>query len=104
MTYPVADEEQDDDMALRAAAYSRWVELREQRKPRDAERHDWIRALLIGEELRSLDGDVFRVDRIAQTLDPDGVDRWATDHQFFEGLDRLRQNLDEIARTDFRQA
>jgi hypothetical protein len=70
MTYPVADEEQENDMALRAAAYSRWVELREQRKPRNAERHDWIRALLMGEELRSSDGDVIRVDRIAQTLDP----------------------------------
>jgi hypothetical protein len=103
MTYPVANEEQDNDVALRAAAHSRWVELREQRQPRDAERHDWIRALLMGEELRSLDGDVFRVDRIAQTLAPEGVERWATEHKFFEGLDRLRLNLDEIARTDFRQ-
>jgi hypothetical protein len=67
MTYPVADEEQDIDMALRAAAHSRWIELREQRKPREAERHDWIRALLIGEKLRSGDGDVFRMDHIAQT-------------------------------------
>jgi hypothetical protein len=33
MTYPLADEEQEIDMALRAAAYRRWVELREQRKP-----------------------------------------------------------------------
>jgi hypothetical protein len=52
MTYPVADEEQEIDMALHAAAYSRWVELREQRKPGDAERHDCIRASLMGEELR----------------------------------------------------
>jgi hypothetical protein len=51
MTHPVADEEQEIDMALRAAAYGRWVELREQRKPGDAERHDWIRASLMGEEL-----------------------------------------------------
>jgi hypothetical protein len=42
MTYPVADEEQENDTALRAAAHSRWVELREQREPGDAERHDWI--------------------------------------------------------------
>lgn len=104
MTYPVADDEQDNDMALRAAAHSRWVELREQRKPRDKERHDWIRALLAGEELRSSDSDVFRVNRIARTLDPEEVDRWAREHKFFDGLDRLRQNLDEIARTDFRQA
>ena len=103
MTYPVANEEQEIDIALRAAAHSRWVELREQRKPRDTERHDWIRALLMGEELRSRDSDVFRVDGIAQTLAPEGVDRWATEHEFFEALDRLRQNLDEIARTDFRQ-
>jgi hypothetical protein len=103
MTYPVADEEQEIDVALRAAAHSRWVELREQRKPRDAERHDWIRALLMGEELRLRDDDVIRVDRIARTLAPDGVDRWAKEHKFFEGVDRLRQNLDEIARTDFRQ-
>jgi hypothetical protein len=103
LTYPVADEEQEIDMALRAAAYSRWVELREQRKPGDAERHDWIRAMLMGEELRSLDRDVFRVDRIAQTLAPQGVDRWAKQHKFYEGLDGLRQNLDEIAKTDFRQ-
>src|SRR5258707_8793230 len=68
---------------------------------RGAERHDWIRAMLMGEELRPLDGDVFRVDRIAKTLAPVGVDRWAKEHKFFEGLDRLRQNLDEIARTDF---
>jgi hypothetical protein len=61
----------------------------------------WIRAMLMGEELRSLDGDVFRVDRIAKTLASEGVDRWAKEHKFFEGLDRLRQNLDEIARTDF---
>jgi hypothetical protein len=101
VTYPVADEQQEIDLALRAAAHSRWVELREQRKPGDAERHDWIRAMLMGEELRSLDGDVFRVDRIAKTLAPEGVDRWAKEHKFFEGLDRLRQNLDEIARTDF---
>ena len=103
MTYPVADEQQEIDMALRAAAHSRWVELREQRKPGDAERHDWIRAMLMGEELRSLDGDVFRVDRIAKTLAPEGVDRWAKEHKFFEALDKLRQNLDEIANTDFRQ-
>jgi hypothetical protein len=57
-----------------------------------------------GEEVRSLDSDVLRVDRIAQKLAPMGVDRWAEEHKFFEGLDRLRQNLDEIARTDFRQA
>ena len=104
MVHPVANEQQEIDMALRAAAYSRWVELREQRKPSDAKRHDWIRASLMGEELRSLDGDVFRVDRIAQTLAPEEVDRWAKEHKFFEGLDRLRQNLAEIARTDFRQA
>jgi hypothetical protein len=103
MTHPVADEEQEIDMALRAAAYGRWVELREQRKPGDAERHDWIRASLMGEELRSLDSDVSRVDRIAQTLVPKGVDRWAKERKFFEGLDKLRQNLDEIAKTDFRQ-
>jgi hypothetical protein len=35
MTYPVANEEQANDIALRAAAHSRWVELREHRKPRD---------------------------------------------------------------------
>jgi hypothetical protein len=117
MTYPIADKEQDNDVALRAAAYSRWVELRQQRQPRDAERHDWIEAqprdaerhdwieaLLMGEELRSLDGDVLRVDRIAQTLAPEEVERWATEHKFFEGFDRLRQGLDEIAKTDFRQA
>lgn len=104
MTYPVANEEQDNDVALRAAAHSRWVELRQQRQPRDAERRDWIQALLMGEELRSLDGDVLRVDRIAQTLSPEEVERWATEHKFFEGLDRLRQGLDEIAKTDFRQA
>ena len=104
MTYPVANEEQDNDVALRAAAHSRWVELRQQRQPRDAERHDWIQALLIGEELRSLDSDVLRVDRIAQTLAPQEVERWATEHDFFEGLDKLRQALDEIARTDFGQA
>ncbi len=104
MTYPIANEQQDNDMALRAAAHSRWVELREQRKPRDAQRHDWIRALLMGEELRSSDDDVLRVDRIAQTLAPKEVERWATEHEYFEGLDRLRKELDEIARTDFRQA
>jgi hypothetical protein len=68
MKYPIADEGQDNDVALRAAAHSRWVELRQQRQPRDAERHDWIQALLMGEEVRSLDSDVLRVDRIAQTL------------------------------------
>lgn len=104
MTYPVADEEQEIEMALRAAAHSRWVELREQRKPGVSDRHDWIRALLMGEELRSRDHDVVRVDRIALTLAPKGVERWAAEHKFFEGLDRLRQSLDEIARTDFRQA
>jgi hypothetical protein len=76
MMYPVADEKQDNDMASRAAAHSSWVELREQRTPREAERHDWIRALLTGEELRSLDGDVLRVGRIAQKLAPEGVERW----------------------------
>ena len=57
----------------------------------------------MGEELRSLDGDVFRVDRVAQTLSPEEVERWATKHKFFEGLDKLRQGLDEIAKTDFGQ-
>jgi hypothetical protein len=102
MTYPVADEAQEIDLALRAAAHSRWVELREQRNPREAERHDWIRALLIGEELRSRLDDVLRIDRIAHTLAPDEVKRWATEHKFFEGLDRLKKDLDDIARTDFR--
>jgi hypothetical protein len=104
VTYPLANEEQEIDTALRAAAHSRWVELREQRKPGDAERHDWIRALLVGEELRSRDGDVFRVDSIAQTLAPEGVDQWAMEHKFFEGLDRLRKDMDKIATTDFRHA
>ena len=104
MTYPVANEEQEADMVLRAAAHSRWIELRERRKPRGAERHNWIRAVLVGKKLRSSDGDVLKVDGIAQALAPEGVDRWATDHKFFEGLDDLRRNLDEIARTDFRQA
>jgi hypothetical protein len=103
MTYPVANEDQEVDMVLRAAAHSRWVELRERRRPRDKERRDWIRAMLIGEKLRSLDSDVAKLDHLAQNLDPKGVDRWAEKHKFFEGLDRLRQNLDEIARTDFRQ-
>jgi hypothetical protein len=103
MTYPVADEEQDNEVALRAAVHSKWVELRQHRKPGDTERHTWIRVLLIGEELRSLDDDVLRVDRIAQTLDPKEVERWATEHQIFEGLDRLRQDLAETASTDFRQ-
>ncbi|MFZ5781743.1 MAG: hypothetical protein ACOY4R_16250 [Pseudomonadota bacterium] len=102
MTYPVADEEQESDVALRAAAHSRWVQLRKQLKPRDAERRDWIRALLAGERLRCSDGDVFRVDRIACRLSPEEVERWAKEHEFFEALDRLRQSLDEIARTDFR--
>jgi hypothetical protein len=77
MTYPVANEEQEIDMVLRAAAHSRWVELREQRKPRAKERHDWIRAMLMGEKLRSLDSDGVRLDRLAQDLDRKGVDRWA---------------------------
>ena len=89
------------DTALRAA-HTRWVELREHRKPSKKERHDWIRALLIGERLRCRDSDVFRVDRITRTLVPEEVERCAKDHKFFEGLDRLRQNRDEIARTDFR--
>jgi len=104
MTYPVANEEQDNDIALRAAAHSRWVEMRQQRQPRDAERHDWIQALLAGEELRSSDSDVLRVDRIAQTFAAEYVDRRATEHKFFDGLDKLRQSLDEIAKTDFRRA
>ena len=58
MMYPVADEEQDNEMALRAAVHGRWVELRQHRKPRQTERHNWIRALLVGEELRSRDDDV----------------------------------------------
>jgi hypothetical protein len=103
MTYPVADHEQEITMALRAAAHSRWIELRELREPRDKERRDWIRALLMGDELRSLDSDVFRVDRIAQTFAREGVERWAAEHKFYEGLDRLRKDLDEIAKTDFRQ-
>lgn len=104
MMYPVADEEQEIEVALRAGAHSRWVEQRELRKPGNAERHDWIRALLIGEELRSRNGDVFRVDRIAQALPLEEVDRWAMERTFFEGLDRLRKDLDEIAKIDFRQA
>ena len=103
MTYPVADEEQDNDVALRAAAHSRWVECASSASLGTRERHDWIRALLMGEELRSLDSDVFRVNRIAQTLAPEAVERWATEHKIFEGLDRLQLNIDEIARTDFRQ-
>jgi hypothetical protein len=86
MTYPVADHEQEITMALRAAAHSRWIELRELREPRDKERRD-----------------VFRVDRIAQTFAREGVERWAAEHKFYEGLDRLRKDLDEIAKTDFRQ-
>jgi hypothetical protein len=49
MTYPVVNEEQEVDMVLRAAAHSRWIELREQRKPRDKERHDWISARSSGD-------------------------------------------------------
>jgi hypothetical protein len=46
---------------------------------------------------------VLRVDRLANTLVPDEVKRWATEHKFFEGLDRLKKDLGDIARTDFRQ-
>jgi hypothetical protein len=46
---------------------------------------------------------VFRVDHLARTLAPEEVARWATEHKFFEALDRLQANLDEIARADFRQ-
>jgi hypothetical protein len=50
MTYPVADEEQEREIALRAAAHARWVELREQRKPHRSERHDWIAERAAGME------------------------------------------------------
>jgi hypothetical protein len=56
-----------------------------------------------GRKATPFDSDVVKLDRLAQNLDPKGLDRWAEVHKFFEGLDRLRQNLDEIARTDFRQ-
>ena len=105
MTYPVANEEHDNDVALRAAAHSRWVELREHRKPGDAERHDWIRALLVGEKLRSLDSEVVRVDRIAQTLAPRrkwiGGRRNTNSSRDLIGCDRTWTRSQE---TDFRQA
>jgi hypothetical protein len=104
MAHPIANEDQDNDVALRAAAHSRRVQLRQERKPRDAERYEWIRVSLMGEELRSLDSDVFRVDCIAQTLAPERVELWAKQHKFYEGLDGLRQNLGEIAKTHFREA
>jgi hypothetical protein len=52
---------------------------------------------------RPLDGDVSGVGRSAQTLAPEEVDRWATEHRFFDALDEPRKNLDEIAKTDFRR-
>ena len=70
------------------AVHGRGVELRQHRKPREAERHN---GLLMGEELRSLDDDVLRVDRIAHALIVEEVDRWATEHRIFEWLDRLRR-------------
>jgi hypothetical protein len=57
----------------------------------------------MGEELRSLDRDVLRVERIAQTLSPEEWSGGRRKHKFLEWLERLRHSLDEIARTDFRQ-
>ncbi|GEP55349.1 hypothetical protein [Reyranella soli] len=103
MTYPVADEEQEVDAVLRAAAHGRWFELRKLRKPSKVERHDWIRAWLVGKQLRSSDDDVSRVDRLALTLSPEEAEEWARHSKFFDALDELQQKLDEVASTDFRK-
>src|SRR5258708_35302804 len=96
MKKPVADPEQDAAVALRAAAYVQWVKLRENRFPRDEERHDWIRGTPTSDGLRSLDSGVIRIDRVAVVLDADGVGRGATEHAYFEALDKLRGGLDGI--------
>jgi hypothetical protein len=96
MKKPVADSEQETSVAMRAATYMRWVEMRENRTPGDEERHEWIRSLLAGDELRSLDSDVIRIDRAASALKRDRVEAWATEHQYFEALDKLRRELDQI--------
>ncbi len=103
MTYSVANEEQEIDAVLSAAAHSRWVELRKQRKPSAAERLGWIRAWLIGEQLRSSDEDVLRVDRLALALTREEVDEWVAARNLFDAFDRLQEELDEIASTDFRK-
>jgi len=96
MKKPTADSEKKIAVAVRAAAYRRWVEVRENRTPGHEERHEWIRSLLAGENLRSLDSDVIKVDHLAQALAPDAVLLWAKEHKYFEALDDLRRNLDEI--------
>ena len=99
MEKPVANAEQDAAVAMRAAAYMRWVELRENRTPGDEERHEWIRSLLAGDDLRSLDSDVIRIDHVALALKPGGVNMWAKEHKYFEALDELRRNLEQIEET-----
>jgi hypothetical protein len=96
MKKPTADSEKKIGVAVRAAAYTRWVELREKRTPGHEERHEWIRSLLAGENVRSLDSDVIKVDHLARALAPNGVLLWAKEHKYFEALDDLRRNLDEI--------
>jgi hypothetical protein len=96
MKKPVAVSEQEIAVAVRAAAYVRWVELREKRSPRDEERYEWIRTLLASDDLRSLDSDVFKIDKMALVLEADGVMLWAKDHKYFEALDEVRRGLDDL--------
>jgi hypothetical protein len=57
----------------------------------------------MGEQLRSSDDDVLKVDRLALTLAAEEVEEWATGHKLFEAFDRLQEKLDELSSTDFRR-
>ena len=76
-------------IALRAAAYLRWVELRKNRTPGHQERHEWIAGLLDAEELSSLDSEVLIIDSLSLTLDPGGVEAFAKSIKYFETLDEV---------------
>ena len=75
-------------IALRVAAYLRWVELRQSRMPGPPERAEWIKGLLEAEELPTTGDQFHLIEAVALTLNVEGVEKFGNDTGYFSLLDQ----------------
>jgi hypothetical protein len=82
-------DEETMQLALRAAAYVRWVELRSNRTPGVRERHMWITGLLKAANAAAADNEVYAIDAHSLMLPVEEVEQFARELDYFGMLDRV---------------
>src|SRR5436309_3459734 len=74
-------------IALRAAAYMRWIETRQQRTPGPKERDAWIGGLLEAEGLDACKDEIYLTELLALTMDIEVVEHFISSNGYFRKLD-----------------